>query len=256
MLKQPADCTEDLSKLFAQGEYLRSELNKKAESEAVVEMFNNLKSLKTQASPSQDFNELWKFREKALNNFEKVDEKFEKISKALDLTSIRRALAAKANNEDTKEEFLSVGQRLINLEQKQADFAREIEKINGLIRRVMQSIEDLGSKSGLALISKKSWASNCLSCGRGDSAYIPTIPHVQGFDGRFYKADMTSFRPAVTGSDWKAHEDEEFPQTKSPISLNKLQKPLNSILGKDLVKSLSSTAIYPSKRFRPSSARK
>ena len=220
-------------------------------------MFNTLKNLKSQAVavPSQDFNELWKFREKALNNFERVDEKFEKISKALDLSSIKRALAAKANTDETKEEFLSLGQRLINLEQNQTDIAREIDKINAMVRKLMQTIEDLGTKSGFALISKKSWASNCLSCGRGDSAYIPTIPHVQGFDGRFYKADMTSFRPAVTGSDWKNREDEEFPHAKSPISLGRLQKPLNSILGKDLVKSLSSTAISPGKRFRPSSAR-
>ena len=96
---------------------------------------------------------------------------------------------------------MSVGQRLINLERNENEIAKEIDRINGLIKRIMQMIEDLGKKSGFALISKKSWASNCLSCGRGDSSYIPTVPHVQGYDGRFYKADMTSFRPAVTSSD-------------------------------------------------------
>lgn len=256
--KQPPDFSGDISKLFAQVEYLKTELEKRAESEAVVQMFEALKAMKIQsAGPSQDYNELWKFREKTLKDFEKVDEKFEKISKALDLTSIKRALASKANTEETKEEFLSVGQRLINLEQNDIEIAKEIDRINAYIRKIMQMIEDLGSKSGFALISKKSWASNCLSCGRGDSSYIPTIPHVQGYDGKFYKADMTSFRPGMTDPNWKRHEEEEYIPNKSPISLSKLQKPaLNALLGKDLIKSLSSTAISPSKRFRPSSARK
>ena len=254
-----SDYSEDISKLFAELEYLRSEIDKRAERESVVEMINNIKQMKSQIAqtPSQDMNEFWKFRDKALKNFEATNEKFEKISKALDLTSIRKAIASKANEEETKEELMSVGQRLINLERNENEIAKEIDRINGLIKRIMQMIEDLGKKSGFALISKKSWASNCLSCGRGDSSYIPTVPHVQGYDGRFYKADMTSFRPAVTSSDWKNNEDEEYPINKSPISLAKLPKPnLNSILGKDLTKSLSSTAISPTKRFRPSSARK
>ena len=89
----------------------------------------------------------------------------------MDLTERKRALSAKANDSETKEEFLSLGQRLINLEQNDIEIAKEIDKINAFIRKILQIIDDLGSKSGFALISKRSWASNCLSCGRGDSAY-------------------------------------------------------------------------------------
>ena len=117
------------------------------------------------------------------------------------MTSIKRAIATKANEGEIKEEFLSVSQRLQNIEKNQSELGKEVERINFLIKKLMQMIEDLGTKSGFALISKKSWASNCLSCGRGDSTYLPTVPHVQGFDGKFYKADMSAFKPSVTGSD-------------------------------------------------------
>lgn len=221
-------------------------------------MINSLKNIKPQIvqSQPQELGELWKFREKTLQNFDKIDEKFEKLSKAMDLTVIKRALASKANEDQTKEEFLSVGQRLLDLERNQNEISKELERVNLLIRRILQTIEDLGNKSGFALISKKSFTSNCLSCGRGDSAYIPTIPHVQGYDGRFYKADMSAFNPGVTDPDWKVKE-EELPNSKSPISMTKFQKVgLNSVLGKDLVNSLSAASLNPNKRFRPSSARK
>lgn len=250
--------SDDLSKLFALTEYLRSEVDKKAERDAVVEMFNSLKAVKPQVVQSnpQELTELWKFRERALESFRKIDEKFEKLSKAMDLTVIKRAIAGKADEDQTKEEFLSVGQRLIDLEKGQSDLWKELEKLNLLIKKIFQTIDELGNNSGLALISKKSWNSHCLSCGRGDSTYIPTIPHVQGYDGRFYKADVNTYRPAVTGSDWRPHEDNEIDH-KSPISMNKIQKlGVNAVLGKDLVKSLSTNAIGVGKKARPFSARK
>jgi hypothetical protein len=256
--KLPPDFSDDIHKITSEYEYLRLELEKKAEKDPVIEMFNSLKQHKAQPSPNPmpEFNELWKFREKAIKNFENIDNKFERMGKALDLTIIKKALASKANEEDTKEEFISLGQRLLNLEKNQNEIAKEIDRVNILIKRIMQMIEDLSSKSGFALISKKSWNNNCLSCGRGDSSYIPAMPHVQGYDGKFYKADMSSFKPAMTTSDWKSPEENEF-SNKSPISLTKLPKNnLNSLLGKDLVKSLSTTGISPNTRFRPSSARK
>lgn len=252
------DSSDDLSKLFALTEYLRSELDKKAERDAVVEMFNSLKSAKPQIIQNnpQELGELWKFRERALENFRKTDEKFEKLSKAMDLSVIKRAIAGKADDDQTKEEFLSVGQRLIDLEKGQNDLWRELEKLNLLIKKIFHSIEELGSNSGLALISKKSLNSQCLSCGRGDSMYIPTVPHVQGYDGRFYKADLNTFRPAVTANDWRPHEENEI-EHKSPISINKIQKiGVNAVLGKDLVKSLSTNTVGIGKKFRPASARK
>lgn len=257
--KHSPDTSEELSKLFGQIEYIRSELDKKAERDAVIDLFNTLKNSKpqvVQASSPQELAELWKFREKALEKFSKIDEKFEKLAKAMDLTVIKRAIASKADDDQTKEEFLSVGQRLIDLEKSQSEVWKEIEKIHTMIKKLFQTLDELGSKSGFALISKKSFAANCLSCGRGDSTYIPTIPHVQGYDGKFYKADVNTFRPAVTSGDWKSEEAEVF-EYKSPITLNRTQKTgVNTILGKELVKSLSSNALSPGKRFRPASARK
>jgi hypothetical protein len=253
------DFSEDLSKLFAQIEYLRSELDKKAERDSVIDLFNTIKNSKpqvVQSNSSQEFTELWKFREKALEKFGKIDEKFEKLAKAMDLSIIKKAIASKADEDQTKGEFLSVGQRLVNLENQQIEIWKEIEKIQISIKRLFQTLEELGNKSGFALISKKSWNAHCLSCGRGDSTYIPTIPHVQGYDGKFYKADLNTFRPAVTSNDWKTEDVEVF-EHKSPITLNRTQKSgVNAILGKDLVKSLSTNALSPGKRFRPQSARK
>ncbi|OMJ82123.1 hypothetical protein SteCoe_17289 [Stentor coeruleus] len=256
--KIPDDPSEDILKLTGQLEYLRSEIEKKAEREPILEIINSLKNVKPQIvqSQPQELGELWKFREKTLQNFDKIDEKFEKLSKAMDLTVIKRALASKANEDQTKEEFISVGQRLLDLEHNQNEISKELDRVNLLIRRILQTIEDLGNKSGFALISKKSFVNNCLSCGRGDSSYIPTIPHVQGYDGRFYKADMSAFNPGVSDPDWKFKED-EIPISKSPISMTKLQKVgLNSVLGKDLSNSLSTASLNPKKGFRPLSARK
>ena len=54
-----SDYSEDISKLFAELEYLRSEIDKRAERESVVEMINNIKQMKSQIAqtPSQDMNE-------------------------------------------------------------------------------------------------------------------------------------------------------------------------------------------------------
>ncbi|OMJ94967.1 hypothetical protein SteCoe_1833 [Stentor coeruleus] len=263
----PKSPVEELKNLTSKIENLEIQLEKKAEREPVIELFNNLKNIKPQYSQSQiqyqEITDLLKFKEKAIQNFEKIDEKFdklEKINKASDLSKIKRILSTKANEEQTKEEFYLISQRVSDLERNQNEILKELERLNMQIRKIIQTIEDLGSKSGFALISKKSFANNCLSCGRGDTTFLPTVPHIQGYDGRFYKADLGSFRPGATDSEIR-HSDEDIPSSKtplplskSPISMNKLPKVgVNSLLGKDLVNTLSTTSISPIRNFRPSS---
>lgn len=260
----PESPVEELKTFTSKIESLQFELEKKADREPVIELFNNLKNIKPQyfqsQTQSQELTDLLKFKEKAQQNFEKIDEKFEKLYKISDISKIKRMLSTKANEEQTKEEFYSINQRISDLERNQNEILKEIERLNMQIRKIIQTIEDLGSKSGFALISKKSFVNNCLSCGRGDTTYLPTVPHIQGYDGRFYKADFGSFRPGATDSDIK-HSDEDIPLSKtplplskSPISMNKLPKVgVNSILGKDLVNTLSTTSISPIRNFRPSS---
>ena len=251
--KVPESISENFETITSKISEISSKLETKVEKDLMLHVISNLKQPKPQIiqSPANDLNDFWKFRETTIKNFEKSDEKFDRIMKALDLNIFKRVLAGKANENSTKEEFLTVGQRLMNLERNQGEIMRELERLNAHIRRIFAMIEEMGSQSGFALISKKSLSGNCLSCGKGENSIVPTIPHVQGFDGRFYKADINSFntyRPGMSNSDWKQEEVES--RSKSPI--NRLPRAgLNSILGKDLITSLSTNAIN-----RPSSAKK
>ena len=59
-----------------------------------------------------------------------------------------------------------------------------------MIKKLQVLVQDVSAKSGVALVARKNWAPiNCLSCGRGDANFAPMVPHVQGVDGRLYKAD-------------------------------------------------------------------
>jgi predicted transcriptional regulator len=246
----PENIEETINTLSTKTQEITSKLETKVEKDFMLHVINNLKPPKPQIiQNSPDFNDFWKFREQTIKNFEKSDEKFDKIMKALDLGIFKRVLASKANETSTRDEFLSVGQRLLNLERNQGEIFKELQNLTSQIRRLFSMLEEMGTTgSTFALISKKSLTGNCLSCGKGENSIVPTIPHIQGFDGRFYKADMNSFRPGHSSSDWKPEDGDS--RSKSPI--NRLPRAgLNSILGKDLVTSLSSTSIN-----RPSSAKK
>lgn len=213
-------------------------------------LIETVKSLKQPAvqSPVQDLNDFWKFREHTQKSLERVDRELDKLFKTLDLKSLK--MLGKLNEERMNHGFGTVGQRLLLLERNQEEIFKELEKLSSLIKKIFNSLDELSNQSAFALISKKSLTGNCLSCGKGESTLVPTIPHVQGLDGRFYKADLSPFRPSVTSTDWKAEDLES--RSKSPIVFNRLPRAgLNSILGKDLINSLSSTSIH-----RPTSAKK
>lgn len=248
--KVPDNIESNILKVFEEVDNIKKELEFKVEREMITGLIDSVKSLKQPATPNPvpDLNDLWKLREQTIKNFERVDKEIEKIIRVLDLKAIKRP--GKVRDDAIRDGFGTVGQRLLALERNQEAIFKEIERLGALIQRIVNTLEEMSNQSGLALISKKPLVGNCLSCGRGEATVIPTVPHVQGLDGRFYKADLSSFRPAATSSDWKPEDLDS--RSKSPISLNRLPRAgLNSILGKDLLNSLSSSSIH-----RPSSAKK
>ena len=229
---------------------IKKDLEVKVEKEMINGLIETVKALKQPPvqSPVQDLNDFWKFREHTAKSLERVDREIGKIFKTLDLKSLK--MLGKLNEERMNQGFGTVGQRLLVLERNQEEIFKELERLSLLIKKIFNSIDEISNQSSFALISKKSLTGNCLSCGKGEASSIPTIPHVQGLDGRFYKADLSPFRPSATSSDWKPDDLES--RSKSPIAFNRLPRAgLNSILGKDIVNSLSSTSIH-----RPTSAKK
>lgn len=248
--KVPDNLESNITKVFEEVDNIKKELDLKIEREMITGLIESVKSLKQPAtqSPTQDLNDVWKLREQTIKNFDRVDKEIEKILRMLDLKTLKRP--GKLRDDAIRDGFGTVGQRLLALERNQEAIFKEIERLGSLIQKIFNTLDEMSNQNGLALISKKSLIGNCLSCGRGEATVIPTVPHVQGLDGRFYKADLNSFRPAATSSDWKPDDLES--RSKSPISLNRLPRAgLNSILGKDLLNSLSSSSIH-----RPSSAKK
>jgi hypothetical protein len=201
-----------------------------------------LKNRPEQASPNKDLNEFWKFRERVMDYMKNTDHKIDKLSKSIDIRSILKQIQAKAEQTDVLTEF---GQQNVKINDIENGLGLANKAIDSLLvrfmqaqfRKIMKLLGDANQKSGLALVSRKAWQPlNCLSCGRGDSNFPPAVPHVQGKDGKFYRADnvvMTNsggFEEAyeygneVFGLDSHQHahlpklqEEEPVPQNKGKI---------------------------------------
>lgn len=151
----------------------------------------------------------------------------------------------KADDEMVKNNLNSINQVLQDHEQAFSALQKHIEAMQKALAKIFSMLNELSVQSGSALISRKSWAPlNCLSCGRGDTGYLPPLPTIQGADGRMYQADTVTLKSNMSASMTELPKVElepsyhEFqgsnvsPGLKDPLK-GSLRAPLSVVIGKE-----------------------
>mmetsp|Transcript_10715 Transcript_10715/g.10745 ORF Transcript_10715/g.10745 Transcript_10715/m.10745 type:complete len:653 (-) Transcript_10715:6-1964(-) len=221
--RNPSIDRDLLSQLVADIEALKILINTKADKDIIQELQSMQKQHPVIVSqPSGDVNELWKFREKAMQNFKDINDRFEKIIKKLELKGIKKQILTKADDEATKRSLRILEEAVERHEQAFVGIQRQLEALQKALAKLFSMFNEFSVQSGSALISRKTFAPlTCLSCGRGDTQYLPPLPQVQGADGRMYQADTQILKNATLSASMtdlpKLDPDSLYQETSSPI---------------------------------------
>mmetsp|Transcript_12392 Transcript_12392/g.12434 ORF Transcript_12392/g.12434 Transcript_12392/m.12434 type:complete len:322 (+) Transcript_12392:846-1811(+) len=192
---------QQLEFLTKEYEKIQADLRQKVDRDVISDLIvnQNKQQPKTVSIEHHESTEFWKFREKANNNFKIIDEKFDKVAKLLDNSQLKKIIRDKADREELMNLIKDHEQRISILESLVKTCDKNCETLEGCIRKIMLQFQESNDDFGNALISKKKLLRNnaCLSCGRGEINF-PIMTHIQGFDGKFYKADDSKIKAGVT----------------------------------------------------------
>jgi len=258
---------EEFENLRSLLDQLKYELDKKADKNLIADMYSKTSEPKQDAQEKHDFAEFWKFREKVMEQLKTLEIRIEKLTKSSELSSIKKILSQKANEDDVKTELSSHDFRILELDRLANTHSKDIENLLSMLKKLNLSFSDFPSQSGLALLGRKQAnPQTCLSCGRGDTNFAPIQQQVLGKDGRVYKADASIGKTTKymeegyeTGAEVFAmdtHQHAHFRRWEEhETSYKEVKKiPLNVILGKDARK--SNSVLPLNTKNRPQSAKK
>lgn len=240
---------------------IQSVMPNKVDKEVLEAYFKNRSE---PASPNKDLNEFWKFRERVMDYMKNTDKKIDKLSKSMDIRGILKQIQGKAEQTEVQTEFTQQNVKINDIENGLGLANKAIDSLlvrfmQAQIRKIMKLLGDANQKSGLALVSRKAWQPlNCLSCGRGDSNFPPAVPHVQGKDGKFYRADNVVMSSSGGFEEAYEYGNEVFGiDSHQHAHLPKLQEeePVHQNKGKDNLVYDSKLSPGP-RKLRPLSARK
>lgn len=258
---------EEFENLRSLVDQLKYELDKKADKNLIADMYSKASEPKQDAQEKHDFGEFWKFREKVMEQLRVIEIRLEKLTKNSELSSIKKILGQKANEDDVKTELSSHDFRILELDRLANSHSKDIENLLAMLKKLNSSFSDFSQQSGLALLGRKQAnPQTCLSCGRGDTNFAPIQQQVLGKDGRVYKADASIGKSTKyaeeayeTGAEVFAmdtHQHAHFRRWEEHESSFKEVKkiPLNVILGKEARK--SNSVLPMNTKNRPQSAKK
>lgn len=258
---------EEFENLRSLVDQLKYELDKKADKNLIADMYSKASEPKQDAQEKHDFGEFWKFREKVMEQLRVIEIRLEKLTKNSELSSIKKILGQKANEDDVKTELSSHDFRILELDRLANSHSKDIESLLAMLKKLSSSFSDFSQQSGLALLGRKQAnPQTCLSCGRGDTNFAPIQQQVLGKDGRVYKADASIGKSTKyaeeayeTGAEVFAmdtHQHAHFRRWEEHESSFKEVKkiPLNVILGKEARK--SNSVLPMNTKNRPQSAKK
>lgn len=269
--KQEFSLKSQIEKLAQELKNLTLDLAQKVDRDVLNDFLaNQTKPKNPQMPPQYDSSEFWKFREKTNSNFRVIDEKFEKIAKILEMNQHKKTIKDKENKEEIMNLLQNHESRITLLENTTKDYDKNLDGLESNIRKFIFSFTDNSDSSTNALISKRRVfrSTNCLSCGKGELNH-PIMTHIQGFDGRIYKAEEPRNKgglmstpeyeasPDSNTHDFERKRSEDISPNRSGIRLRStIHNP--SVSGsKELLKLSSAAALSPDlPKYRPMSARR
>ncbi|CAI2386626.1 unnamed protein product [Moneuplotes crassus] len=192
---------DKLKNLTAACDALKSDLENKAEVSEMIKIENTKVSKDELLAllPSEESKDVLKeeFKNEIAYFHKSIDElarawdlKLVKLRKEIDLFTIKKEIGKRALIEEVKHDFHVIQAKCSKVEHLVSNFSFEIDGFKDFIKRVSKNISELQDVNRDVLVGNKNV--NCLSCGRGDKKFIPTMPLIKGQDGRgVYKGSVT-----------------------------------------------------------------
>lgn len=91
----------------------------------------------------------------------------------------------------TQANFDAYDGRLIALADLLEQLKKELDSTKKLKKTVNAIIAIMTKDQANALATTSNVPQLCLSCGRGNAKFIPPVHHIQGTDGKFYRAEVS-----------------------------------------------------------------
>ena len=160
--------------------------NEKVDKEEFLQMMPNLD---TKTLVQNSIKEEIAFLSKTLDEMQRAwDHKIVKLWSDIDLVGLKREISLKTDKSEFWEENEKNEVNVNNVEWALIKLSIDIENANSAFNKMFKEVDSLKEANRNVLMGKKSI--NCLSCGWGNTNFVPSMPMVKGADGRPYKGRL------------------------------------------------------------------
>ena len=148
---------------------------KKIDREEVNKMINSLSLDDEKLKKSfKDIDDLYKKLEQVQDL---CDKKIKQLKKEMDITVILKQLKHKAEEEEVHKGFSNVDSKLATMSDVLGNLKKDYDQMSSSFKSV--KLQMTKQTDGTTLVSTKNVnPNNCLSCGRGDSHFMPPVHSV------------------------------------------------------------------------------